>query len=232
MGTFINVAMIILGGVCGLIFGKKLKPQIQEAIMIANGIAVMILAIGGVMSNMLSIESDVLTQNGTMMMIVSLAAGTLIGELLHIHNGIEMFGEWLKKKTGNQKDSAFLNAFITATCTVCIGAMAVVGSIQDGVMGDHSTLMAKGILDFVIIMVMTATMGKGCIFSAIPVLLFQGTITLIAHPAGSFMTDTALSHLSYVGNILIFCVGVNLVWKKEIKVANMLPAIVIAALWP
>ena len=103
MGTLINVAMIILGGVCGLIFGKKLKPQIQEAIMIANGIAVMILAIGGVMSNMLSIESDVLTQNGTMMMIVSLAAGTLIGELLHIHNGIEMFGEWLKKKTGNQK---------------------------------------------------------------------------------------------------------------------------------
>ena len=98
--------------------------------------------------------------------------------------------------------------------------------------GDYSVLLAKGLLDAVIILIMTATLGKGCIFSAIPVAIFQGIITIVAHATGAFMTDASLGHLSYIGNILIFCVGINLVWKRDIKVANMLPAIVIAAIWP
>ncbi|MBO5608378.1 MAG: DUF554 domain-containing protein [Treponema sp.] len=232
MGTLINVALILAGGIIGLLFGKWIKHEVQDTLMTANGVAVLFLSIGGVMSRMLSANESGISQNGIMMMIVSLSAGTLIGELLHIQTGIEKLGDWLKRKTGSQKDSSFLNAFISATCTVCIGAMAVVGSIQDGVSGDFTTLLAKGILDAVIIMIMTASLGKGCIFSALPVAIFQGSITLIAHFAGSFMTENALAHLSYVGNILIFCVGINLVWKKEIRVANMLPAIVIAALWP
>ncbi|HAK69390.1 MAG TPA: DUF554 domain-containing protein [Treponema sp.] len=232
MGTLINVALILAGGIIGLLFGKWIKSEVQDTLMTANGVAVLFLSIGGVMSRMLSANESGISQNGIMMMIVSLSAGTLIGELLHIQTGIEKLGDWLKRKTGSQKDSSFLNAFISATCTVCIGAMAVVGSIQDGVSGDFTTLLAKGILDAVIIMIMTASLGKGCIFSALPVAIFQGSITLIAHFAGSFMTENALAHLSYVGNILIFCVGINLVWKKEIRVANMLPAIVIAALWP
>ena len=120
---------------------------------------------------------------------------------------------------------------MTASLTVCIGAMAVVGSIQDGISGDYSVLAAKAVLDLIIILVMTAAMGKGCIFSAIPVLLFQGTITLLSIFIEPVMTSAALSNLSLTGNILIFCVGVNLVWGKKIKVANLLPTIVIAVVW-
>lgn len=232
MGTIINVLLIAAGGICGLIFGKKLRDELKDTLMLANGVAVLFLAVGGVMSKMLSEEAGILSQNGTMMMIVSLSGGAVIGELLHIQDGIEKFGEWLKKSSGNQGDTQFLDAFITATCTVCIGAMAVVGSIQDGVSGDYSILLAKGILDAVIILVMTASMGKGCIFSAVSVAIFQGVITVIAHMTGPFMTETALTHLSYVGNILIFCVGINLVWDRKIRVASLLPALVIAVLWP
>lgn len=109
--------------------------------------------------------------------------------------------------------------------------MAVIGSINDGVSGDISVLLAKAILDAVIICVMTASQGKGCIFSAVPVAIFQGVITIIAVFVGGFMTDAALSNLSYVGNVLIFCVGLNLIREKQIRVANLLPSIVIAAVW-
>ena len=118
--------------------------------------------------------------------------------------------------------------FVTATLTVCIGAMAIVGAIQDGIFGDPSILLAKAVLDFIIVMVMTCSMGKGCIFSAIPVALFQGSVTLLARLIKPIMTEAALANLSLIGSILIFCVGINLIWKKQIRVANLLPAIVIA----
>ena len=109
--------------------------------------------------------------------------------------------------------------------------MAVVGSIEDGITGDYSILLAKSILDLIIILIMTASLGKGCMFSAIPVGLFQGSITLLAIFLGSFVPAASLENLSLVGNILIFCVGLNLVWDLKIKVANMLPSLVIAMLW-
>ena len=145
-------------------------------------------------------------------------------------NTFEKFGQWLKLKTGSSRDSRFVNAFVTASLTVCIGAMAVVGAIQDGITGDWSILATKAILDFIIIMVMTCSLGKGCIFSAIPVLIFQGLITALASLLKPIMTDLAINYLSLVGSILIFCVGLNLVWGKKIKVANMLPAIVLAVI--
>lgn len=117
---------------------------------------------------------------------------------------------------------------MTASLTVCIGAMAIVGSIQDGLFGDYSILATKAVLDFIIILVMTCSLGKGCAFSAISVALFQGSITCLAQFIRPLMTDSALTNLSLIGNILIFCVGVNLVWGKKVRVANLLPAIVIA----
>ena len=129
------------------------------------------------------------------------------------------------------RSAVLVMAFVSASCTVCIGAMAVIGSINDGVSGDCSVLIAKAILDAVIICVMTVSQGKGCIFSAVPVAIFQGVITIIAVFAGGFMTDLALSYLSYVGNVLIFCVGLNLIRKKQIRVANLLPSLVIAVAW-
>ena len=165
------------------------------------------------------------------MMIASFAIGALIGEWLNIEHHMNRFGEWLKVKSGNSKDKIFVDAFVTASLTVCVGAMAIVGSIQDGILGDYNTLLMKAILDFVIICVMTASMGKGCAFSAIPVAIFQGSITLLARGIEPIMTEAALNNLSLVGSMLIFCVGVNLIWDKKFKVANMLPAIVIAVAW-
>jgi hypothetical protein len=148
--------------------------------------------------------------------------------VLDIEGQLEKFGEWLKEKTGSQSDSRFMQGFITASLTVCIGAMAVVGSIQDGIYHDSSTLIAKALLDFIIIMVMASSMGKGCIFSAVPVFLLQGSITLLAGAISGVMSDAALLNLSITGNILIFCVGLNLLWPNKIKVANMLPTLIFA----
>ncbi len=165
-----------------------------------------------------------------MLVVLCLAAGTVIGELLGIEKGFERFGEWLKKKTGNSGDRQFVSAFVTASLTVCIGAMAIVGSIRDGMLGDASVLCVKAVLDFIIIAVMTSSMGKGCVFSAIPVFAFEGAMTLLARLIAPVMTETAIAYLSMVGSILIFCVGINLVWGKTVRVANMLPAIVFAVL--
>jgi hypothetical protein len=172
-----------------------------------------------------------LDTQGTMMMIISLAVGALVGEFFNLDLWFERFGTWLRDKTGNQGDSQFIDAFVSSSLTVCIGAMAIIGSIQDGISGDHGTLFAKAILDLIIIMMMTSSLGKGCIFSALPVAVFQGTITLLAKQAAPIMTQQALSNISFVGNVLILCVGVNLIWPKTIRVANVLPAIVIAVLF-
>lgn len=231
LGTVINVALLIFGGLCGLLFGKKLNERIKDTLLSVNAVAIMMLAVGGVMQNMLSVSEGSLVSGGTVMMIVSLTLGGLIGEIININALVDKFGEWLKIKSHSTGDDSFVSAFVSASCTVCIGAMAVIGSINDGVSGDCSVLIAKAILDAVIICVMTASQGKGCIFSAVPVAIFQGVITIIAVFAGGFMTDLALSYLSYVGNVLIFCVGLNLIRKKQIRVANLLPSLVIAVAW-
>lgn len=215
LGTVINVALLIFGGLCGLLFGKKLNERIKDTLLSVNAVAIMMLAVGGVMQNMLSLSDGKLSTGGTVMMIVSLTLGGLIGEIININALVDKFGEWLKIKSHSTGDDSFVSAFVSASCTVCIGAMAVIGSINDGVSGDCSVLIAKAILDAVIICVMTASQGKGCIFSAVPVAIFQGVITIIAVFVGGFMTDLALSYLSYVGNVLIFCVGLNLIRKNR-----------------
>ena len=160
--------------------------------------------------------------------VLAAVLGALVGELINIEAGLECFGGWLRKITHSEGDGGFVDGFVNASLTVCIGAMAVVGAIQDGIYGDYSTLTAKAVLDLIIIMIMTSAKGKGCIFSAIPVIAFQGVITALSRLIEPIMTDPALSNLSLVGSILIFCVGVNLVWGKKVRVANFLPGIVFA----
>lgn len=231
IGTIINVILIIFGGLLGLLFGKVIKPNMQQSIITANGVVVLFLGISGAMEKMLEITSDGLTTNGSLMLIICIVIGTLIGELINIEGGFERFGKWLKKKSGNGSDAGFLDAFLTTSFTVCIGAMAIVGSIQDGLLKDPSMLVAKAILDFVIVFMLTSALGKGCIFSAIPVAILQGSVTLCSGLLEPLMNETALSYLSMTGSVLIFCVGINLIWPGKIKVANMLPSIVLAVLW-
>lgn len=163
-----------------------------------------------------------------MTLIASLVLGALIGEIINIEAAMERFGTWLRKISHSEGDGGFVGGFVNASLTVCVGAMAVVGSIQDGILGYHSTLFAKAVLDLIIVMVMTAASGKGCIFSAIPVAIFQGTITALSKLLEPVMTQHALDNLSLVGSVMIFCVGVNLVWEKKFRVANMLPGLVLA----
>lgn len=228
LGTIINSAAIVVGGIFGLLFGKFMKERIQDTLLKACGVCVLFIGIAGAMEGMLKISGSSLLSGRSMFIVASIALGAVVGEILNIEHGFERFGEWLKVKTGNAKDKGFVNGFVTASLTVCIGAMAVIGAIRDGISGDYSILVTKAILDMIIIMVMTCSLGKDCIFSAIPVFVFQGIITALARLIKPLMTTAALANLSLVGSILIFCIGLNTVWDKRIKVANLLPSLVFA----
>ncbi len=231
LGTLINVAGILAGGLSGLMFGKFMTQRYQDTLTMACGVSVMFIGIAGAVEKMMTVTGRSLTSGGTMMIIGSFMIGSFLGELLNIEHHLETFGLWLKARTGSSNDNMFVDGFVTASLTVCIGAMAVVGAIQDGIYGDCSVLAAKAVLDLIIILVMTASLGKGCLFSAIPVGIFQGLVTFLSRLIEPFMTEAALSNLSLTGSMLIFCVGVNLIWGKKIKVANMLPTLVIAVIW-
>lgn len=230
LGTLINSAAILLGGAIGRVAGKWIDEKQQDALSKACGISVMFIAIAGAMQGMLKIDAGSLTSGRSMLVVLCLAFGSIVGELIGIEDGFERFGNWLKKKSGNESDKEFVNAFVTASLTVCIGAMAIVGAIQDGISNDPSTLIVKAVLDFIIIAVMASSMGKGCTFSAIPVFVFEGSITLLARLVAPIMSELAITYLSLIGSVLIFCVGVNLVWGKMLRVANMLPAVLFAIL--
>jgi len=230
LGTIINVAAIIIGGLLGLFCGRLLKPRLQDGLNMACGVCVLFIGIAGALEGMLSVEGGRIVSHGSMLVIGCLAIGALLGELLNLEDKFERFGQWLKVKSGNAGELRFVDGFVTASLTVCIGAMAIVGSIEDGIFGDYSILATKAVLDLIIILVMTCAMGKGCIFSAIPVGVLQGSVTLLSRLIRPLMTDAAMANLSTVGSILIFCVGLNLVWGKKVRVANLLPAIMIAVI--
>lgn len=229
LGTVINAVGIVIGGLLGLLCGKFIKERFKDTLQKSCGVCVIFLGIAGAIEEMFSVNTEgMLLSSGSLLLVCCLAAGGFLGELLNIEAGFEKFGEWLKKKTGNGKDGSFVNGFVTASLTVCIGAMAIVGAVEDGIKGDISILVTKAILDLIIIMVMACSLGKGCIFSAIPVALWQGSITLVSFLIAPYLTEHALSNLSLIGSVLIFCVGVNLLFGKKIRVANLLPGVFLA----
>lgn len=234
LGTLINVACIIGGGLVGLVASSLVTERLQDALMKSCGACVMFVGIAGALEKMLTglVATDgtvALSTAGSMALVASMAIGTVLGEAADLDGRFEELGTWLRDKTGSSGDARFVDGFVTASLTVCIGAMAIVGSIQDGLTGDYSTLALKGVMDAIIVCAMAASMGKGCIFSALPVGVFQGCVTALATLLQPVMTEAALANLSLVGSVLIFCVGVNLIWPRTFKPANMLPAVVIAA---
>lgn len=230
LGTIINTLAILAGGVLGALVGRFLTESAQDTLMKVCGVSTLFIAVSGALEKMLTLVDGVIVSSGALLIIGCLAIGGFIGELLNMEGAFECFGEWLKVKSGNAKDKGFVNAFVTASLTVCIGAMAIVGSIQDGISGDWSILATKAVLDLIIIMVMSCSLGKGAVFSAIPVAILQGSVTALAGLVRPVMTPAALDNLSLIGNVIIFCVGINLVWDKRVKVANLLPAIVLAVI--
>ena len=231
LGTLINAAGIVLGGIIGMLAGKRIPERLRTLLTSVMGVSVIFIGAAGVLQRMLVIENGTLATQGSMMMIFSLVLGGIVGSLLRIEDSCERFGEWLKKKTGNGGDARFTEGFVNASLTVCIGAMAIMGSIADGISGDISILTTKAILDLVIIVVMSASMGIGCMFSAIPVIILQGSVTLLSRLMVQVMTDTAISNLSLTGSVLIFCVGINLCFGKKIAVGDLLPAVIFAVIF-
>lgn len=203
-----------------MIFKSKISKRFQDIIMQVMGLAVMFIGASGALRGIFTVKDGFLETGGTMLMIASLTIGALLGELINIEAQMERFGEWLKDKAKSSGDTKFVEGFVTASLTVCIGAMAIVGSIEDGISGNHDTLFAKAALDFVIVMVCVA-------FSAIPVAILQDTVTICAGFIAPIMNDSIIANISFIGSMLIFCVGVNLSFGKKFKVGNMLPAIII-----
>lgn len=231
LGTAVNVCAVIAGGLIGTLFGKKIKESIQDSLMKVLGLSVMFVGLSGALSKMLIIEDGRLSSYGTLMMIISLSLGTLIGELINIEKYLEKFGDKLKEKFKAKNDGGFTDAFVNSSLVVCVGAMAVVGSLQDGLTGDHATLFAKSLLDFLIIIVMASSMGIGCLFSFIPIGIFQGSITLLAELIKPYVTTSLVDDISLVGSVMIFAVGVNSVFNKKFRVGNMLPALLVTAVY-
>lgn len=230
LGSLINGGAVLAGGLLGHFAGKLFSKEQQESLSRACGVSVMFIAVAGAMEGMLSIDGGRLLSGKAMFVVLCLTLGTIAGELMGIERGFENFGIWLRERSGNSGDTRFLDAFVTASLTICIGAMAIVGAIQEGITGDFSTLAVKSVLDFFIIAIFTSSMGKGAVFAAIPVFILEASVTLFAKLLAPVMTELAISYISLIGAVLIFCIGVNLVWEKRFNVANMLPAIIFAVI--
>lgn len=231
LGTIINSALVLLGGLLGFLFGKALKQRYQDIMVKACGLSTVFIGAAGTFKQMLVIADGALGTTGEMMLVISMCLGGLAGEILDIEGNLERFGEWLKIKSHSERDPRFIEGFTSASFTLCIGAMAIIGPMNDALYHDYTILTTKGILDCIIVMALTASLGKGAVFSVIPMAIWQGLMTVLAGLIGPLMTNAALSCLSLVGNVLIFGVGINLAFGKRIKVANYLPSLIIAVIW-
>lgn len=231
IGTIINVAGVLLGGGAGLLLKGGMKERYQQIIMQALGVCTLFIGISGALKGMFYVEGGALETSGTMLLIGSMVLGAFVGEWINIEKWMDAFGVWLRNHFGGKNDSQFVEGFVSASLVICVGAMAIVGALEDGLQGDPSMLIAKAVLDAVIVMVFASTYGKGVLFSAVPIAIWQGGITLFARFLEPLLTQTIISDLSFVGNVLIFCVGANLAFGKKFRVGNMLPALVFVVLF-
>lgn len=232
LGTLINTAAVLVGGIIGLFLKKGLNQKLMDSIMKAIGVAVMFVGISGALTGLLKIgENGAIETSGTMLMIISLILGTFIGELLKIEDRLEAVGEKLKKAVKSKDCGNFVEGFVTTTLIFCVGAMAIVGALEDGLTGNFSMLAAKSVLDGIMAIIVASTMGVGVLFSAIPVFLYQGAITLLAEFISPVLSDQLILNLSYIGSALIFGIGINQVFGKKIKTGNMLPALLVPIIY-
>ncbi|WP_270521628.1 MULTISPECIES: DUF554 domain-containing protein [Megamonas] len=233
LGTIANTIAVIIGGCIGLFLKKGIKKSLQDSLLQAMGIAVLFIGIGGTLSQMLVFKDGHLETTGTMLMIFSLLIGTLIGEIINIEAKLEKLGEIARKILHADEQSKFVDAFVTVTLVICIGAMAIIGALQDGLSGDYNLLLTKAILDSVICMVFASTMGAGVLLAALPLFIYQGLITLCASFISPYLTTAMINDICYIGNILITIIGINLTFNNiiHIRVGNMLLALIVPVVY-
>ncbi|MHC3377797.1 DUF554 domain-containing protein [Ligilactobacillus equi] len=230
-GTLVNTLAVAGGGILGYLGQRLISNRIQAEVLKAMGLAVFFIGVAGCLSQMLIIKGNRLSTQGEIMLAVSLGLGTVIGELLNLDAGFNWIGRILEKRFAKPGDSNFATGFIVTSLTVCIGAMAIVGALQDGLNHDPSLLYTKSLIDFIIVLLMATVYGLGCSFAALPILIFEGGITLLAVLIQGFINESATQAISLVGSTLITVIGINMLWEEKIKVANMLPALVVAAIY-
>lgn len=213
LGTIVNSIAIVIGGLLGVILKKGIKEDYKSTIM--DGIALSVIVIG--------ITGGIGSEN-IILVIASIVIGAIIGEALGIEKRLDDIGYKLQTKFG-RGDSNFSKGFVTASLIYCVGAMAIIGSLESGIQGSHETLFVKSILDGISSIIFASTLGVGVIFAAIPVFIYQGTITLLASSIKDLLTPEVVNEMSAIGGILIMAIGINVLGIKKIKVGNMLPAI-------
>jgi len=217
-GALINAIAIILGGTVGLLFKGKISTKITDSITRAIGLCICIIGISG------ALDGDL------MLLVVSLMLGALVGEWLDIDAKMNAVGQYLQNKLSpKDTQSKFAEGFVTATLLFCVGAMAVVGSIEGGLRNDYSTIVTKSIIDGVASMVFASYLGFGVLFSAIPILLYQGSIEFFAGYLQNILTYSLVTQISAAGGIMILALGLNMTLNAKIKVANLLPGLLFAA---
>ena len=215
IGTLINAALILVGTALGLLLRRGIPERIRTALMTAMGLATMLIGLKGALGT-----------GDTLCVILCLALGSALGSAVDLELRLEHLGQWIEKRMSTgQEHGSISKGFVTATLIYCVGAMAIVGSISSALQGDHSTLIAKGIIDGLTAIVFTSTLGIGVGLSALSVFLYQGLIALLAVWVSPILTETVITEMSAVGGLLIAAIGLNLIYDKHIPVGNMLPAI-------
>lgn len=219
LGTMVNSLAIIVGALVGVAIKKGIKDEYKNTIMDGIGLTVIIIGIMG------GIGSE-----NIILVIGSIVVGSILGEGIKIEDKLDNLGDKLQKSFGG-RDSNFSKGFVTASLVYCVGAMAIVGSLESGIQGNHQTLFAKSILDGISAVIFASTLGIGVAFSAIPVLIYQGVITLLANSIKDLLTVEVINEMSAVGGILIMAIGINILGIKKIKVGNILPAVFIPMIY-
>ena len=231
IGTAANTAAIVLGCLIGLVFKKLISDKMNDGLMHALGLCTVSIGMIGAIQGGMDIADSGLSSRYTMVMIISMVIGTVIGEAIDIDKRLDDLGKSVESKVAAGSGGNFSRGFVTATLTVCVGAMAIVGSLEDGLMHNPSVLFSKSILDFVICIIFASTLGIGAMFSAVSVAVYQGGITLFASLLQPLLTDAVVTQMSFIGNILIMGIGLNFIYKPRIKLANMLPAVFVPVVW-
>lgn len=231
IGTIVNALAIIAGAAVGMLIKSGLPKRFKDLIMQAIGLAVIIIGLSGTLQGIFFLDDQGrLGSNHIMLMIFSLVIGGILGELLDIEGKLEQVGNWFQHKLA-AKEGNFAQGFITASLMYCVGAMAIVGALRDGLSANPIILFSKSILDGVTAVIFAASMGLGVAFSAAPVFIYQGGITLLAGVLRPLLTEALISQMSLVGSVLIMAIGLNILEIKKIRVCNLLPAVFIPLLY-
>ena len=214
IGTLINVAAVIAGSLIGLFLRRGLPKQLRDTLMAGMGLCVIVIGLKGALGT-----------GNEMLVILSVVLGGCVGVALQIEKHLDQLGSRLEKKFSAAGDGNFGKGFVTASLMFCVGAMAIVGSMDSGLRGDHSTLMAKSVLDGVASIILCSTLGPGVMLSALAVLIYQGGIALLAQAIQPLLTERVIAEMSAVGGVLIMAIGLNMLRKEHIPVGNLLPGV-------